>query len=235
MRRAVILAALVTPLLAACGSSSPSASSSSPTPAAGGISCSWTPDGQTASKGVHVPAATAVAQNRVATLVTTVGTLRINLTGTTEPCTVASFVSLAEQGYFNGSTCHRGADQTGFAFLQCGAPQAGGAGDPGYSIPDELGNITKETTPDPTNPQAVVYPAGTVAMANTGSPDTGGGQFFMVFGPSEFSPTYTVLGTMDAATIKILQGVGKAGFGPSGPAGGGAPLKTVTFKSVTIS
>lgn len=234
MRRAVILAALTTPLLAGCGSSSTPNASASSTPA-GGVSCAWVPDGTTPSKPVHPPAANAVAQDRMATIATSVGTLRIHLTGKTEPCTVASFVSLAQQNYYNGSTCHRGADQAGFAFLQCGAPLTGGNGGPGYTIPDELSNIAKETQPIAGTTQAVTYPAGTVAMANTGMPDSGGGQFFMVFGPSQFGPSYTVLGTMDAASIKILQSVGKAGFGPAGPAGGGAPLKTVTFKSVTIS
>lgn len=231
MRRAVIIAALATPLLAACGSGSPTAAgSSAPT----GVSCAWVPDGTTPSKPVSVPAAAAVQQDRTATVETTVGTLKIHLTGATEPCTVASFVSLVGQKYYDGSTCHRGADQAGFAFLQCGAPLPGGNGGPGYTIPDELSNISKETTPAPDGSGAVIYPAGTVAMANTGGPDTGGGQFFMVFGPSEFGPTYTLLGTMDATSIKLLQKVAKAGFGAAGPAGGGAPKETVTFKNVTV-
>lgn len=234
MRRAVIIAALATPFLAACGSNAAPAAAGSST-SASGVSCVWTSDGTTPSKPVKMPSATAAAKDRTATLATTVGTLTIHLTGTTEPCTVASFISLAEQKYYNGSTCHRGADQTGFAFLQCGAPLPGGNGGPGYTIPDELSNIAKETTAAPDGSSAVIYPAGTVAMANTGGPDTGGGQFFMVFGPSEFGPSYTVLGTMDPASIRILQGVGKAGFGPAGPAGGGAPKKTVTFNNVTIS
>ena len=234
MRRTVMIAALATPLLAACGTSSTSSPSGTST-VVNGVSCAWTADGTTAAKGVHPPAATVPRADRTAAITTTVGTLTIHLTGTTEPCTVGSFISLAGQGYYNGSTCHRGADQTGFAFLQCGAPLADGAGGPGYTIPDELSNIRKETTAAPDGSDTVIYPAGTVAMANTGYPDSGGGQFFMVFGPSQFGATYTVLGTMDAASIRLLQGVGAAGFGPSGPAGGGAPLKTVTFKSVTIN
>ena len=96
------------------------------------------------------------------------GNLAVELDGAEKPCTVGSFLSLAEQGYYEGSGCHRMADAPGFAFLQCGDPTGTGAGGPGYTIPDE---ITGEET----------YPAGTIAMANTGAPDSGGGQFFMIF------------------------------------------------------
>ncbi|HZP14917.1 MAG TPA: peptidylprolyl isomerase [Nocardioides sp.] len=232
MRRAVILAALVTPLLAACGSSSNSSSGASSTaaagasmtlaPAAGGVSCSWTDTGD-ASKPVSLPPTTVAKKNYTATIVTSVGTLHIQLSGTTTPCTVASFVSLAMQGYFNNTSCHRLGNTAGFQFLQCGDPTGTGAGGPGYTIPDE---ITGSET----------YKAGTLAMANTGQPNTGGSQFFMVYGDSKFPPAYTVFGHLDAASIAVLARVGAAGTGPVDPnAGGGAPKEKVTFESVTIS
>ena len=113
-------------------------------------------------------------------------------------------------------------NQPGFQFLQCGDPTGTGMGGPGYTIPDEItGNET--------------YKAGTLAMANTGAPDSGGSQFFMVFGDSQFPPSYTVFGHLDAASIAVLKKVGAAGIGPAGPAGGGAPKEKVTFESVTIS
>ena len=42
-------------------------------------------------------------------------------------------------------------------------------------------------------------------MANTGSPNTGGSQFFIVYGPTQLPPTYTVFGTIDAAGIKLVE------------------------------
>ena len=62
---------------------------------------------------------------------------------------------LANKGYFNNSPCHRVTDQ-GIFVLQCGDPTGNGTGGPGYSFADE--NLTGAT-----------YPAGTVAMANSGA------------------------------------------------------------------
>jgi peptidyl-prolyl cis-trans isomerase B (cyclophilin B) len=119
----------------------------------------------------------------------------------------------------------------GFTFLQCGDPTAtssepaqlaqAGRGGPGYTIPDEVDGTE-------------AYPAGAVAMANTGQPDTGGSQFFLVFGQTDLPPSYTVFATMDAATVKTLQGVGAAGVAVPGPDGSGPPTKAVEFEKVTI-
>ncbi|BBH16023.1 hypothetical protein Back2_03100 [Nocardioides baekrokdamisoli] len=198
------------------------ATTPSTTQAGGGsATCAWTDTGG-AAKPVSMPPATVAKKNYTATIETSVGTLRVQLTGSATPCTVASFVSLAKQGYFNNTFCHRMGNTAGFEFLQCGDPTGTGTGGPGYTIPDE---ITGSET----------YKAGTLAMANTGAPDSGGSQFFMVFGDSQFSPNYTVFGQLDAASIAVLKRVGAAGIGAAGPAGGGAPKEKVTFKSVTIS
>lgn len=241
MRRAVILAALVTPLLAACGSSTttggtPSASpstsataTSSVNPAAtlpatpGGVACRWnkTADALTT---VSLPPTTVSKEDRTATLVTTAGTIRIKLTASATPCTVASFVSLSMQGFYNGTTCHRMGNQPGLEFLQCGRPgilPSGNEAGAGYVFNDEL--TGKE-----------IYSAGTVAMANSG-PNTDGSQFFLVFGDCQFSPDYTVFGHMDAASIAVLKAIGAKGNDGSLGGGTGAPNEPVTFKSVTIN
>ena len=85
------------------------------------------------------------------------------------PCTVNSFVSLAEQGYFDGTSCHRLTTRRPASPCCSAATRPAPArGGPGYSFADEL---TGEET----------YPAGTLAMANAG-PDTNGSQFFIVYG-----------------------------------------------------
>jgi cyclophilin family peptidyl-prolyl cis-trans isomerase len=58
-----------------------------------------------------------------------------------------------------------------------------GMGGPGYTIPDEL-------------PPAGPYPEGALAMANTGEPDTGGSQFFVITGPegTQLPPQYSLFG-----------------------------------------
>ena len=132
-----------------------------------------------------------------------------------------SFVSLAEQGFYDDTPCPRIGDQEGFGILQCGDPTGTGAGGAGYSFADELSG--DET-----------YPAGTLAMANAG-PDTNGSQFFLVFRDSQFPPSYTVFGTIDEAGLATIDEIAAVGNDGSNPAGGGAPKEDVTIEKVTVS
>jgi peptidyl-prolyl cis-trans isomerase B (cyclophilin B) len=130
-------------------------------------------------------------------------------------------VSLARQGFYDKTTCHRLGTVTGFEMLQCGDPLGNGSGGPGYTIPDEYKGT--ET-----------YPAGTVAMARTSQPDSGGSQFFLVFGDTQLKPEYTVFGTLDQASIATLEKVAAAGTDDSEAQGVGHPKKNVTFDSVSV-
>lgn len=186
-----------------------------------------------AAREVELPDANPSRSGEVkAVLETSVGTLTVLLDADKAPCTVESFASLAEQGYYDDTSCHRQGNDPGFEFLQCGDPnfdpEAGepaanvGSGNPGYTIPDEIDGT--ET-----------YPAGTLAMANTGAPNSGGGQFFIVFGDSGFPPAYTVWGKLDDASLKTLvkaTASGNDGFWAQ--SGGGLPNTPVTFKSITV-
>lgn len=96
-----------------------------------------------------------------ATITTTRGSIIIDLDPHLAPVTVNNFVSLAEDGYFDGLTFHRVVP--GFV-IQGGCPQGDGRGGPGYKFADE--QVMGE------------YTLGAVAMANAG-PDTNGSQFFI--------------------------------------------------------
>lgn len=94
------------------------------------------------------------------------------------PITVNSFVFLAREGYFDGTTFHRVLE--GF-MAQGGDPTGTGAGGPGYEFKNEDSDLTFDK-------------AGVVAMANAGR-DTNGSQFFITFGPAEFlNGGYTIFG-----------------------------------------
>ncbi|WP_423364608.1 peptidylprolyl isomerase [Mycoplasma sp. P36-A1] len=80
------------------------------------------------------------------------------------PNTVANFVKLAEEGFYDGVIFHRVIK--GFV-SQGGDPTGTGMGGPGYTIKCETEN----------NPRKHV--AGAVSMAHAGK-DTGGSQFFLV-------------------------------------------------------
>jgi len=193
----------------------PTTAASSPTADAAGPSCSYPADGSPARQVDPPPAHPTVTGTLPATISTSAGDISMTLDARATPCTVGSFVSLARQGYFDGTSCHRLTTQ-GIYVLQCGDPTGTGAGGPGYSFPDELSRHAR-------------YRAGTVAMANAG-PDTNGSQFFLVYGDSPLPPAYTVFGAMDPAGLKVVKAIGAKGTADGG--GDGAPKEKVTISSV---
>ena len=157
-----------------------------------------------------------------AVLNTSCGDIGISLDARNAPKTVNSFVFLAQQSYFNHTHCHR-LTTTGIYVLQCGDPTATGTGGPGYTIPDEYLN-------DPAI-KGGTYPAGTVAMANSG-PNTNGSQFFLVYQDSRLPPSYTPFGTITSG-LDILQRIGKDGVKGGGT--DGTPNDNVTINSVPVT
>ncbi len=155
------------------------------------------------------------------TLHSNVGDIGLNLDRALAPCTVNSFVHLAQEGYYTDTGCHRIGTQ-GLQMLQCGDPTGQGTGGPGYTFADETFD-------------SLTYGRGILAMANSG-PDTNGSQFFMVYGEAPLSPDYTVFGTIDDEGLKVIDEIARAGhdgsFDPS--PGGGKPNTEVTFTDVTV-
>jgi peptidyl-prolyl cis-trans isomerase B (cyclophilin B) len=168
-----------------------------------------------------------------ATINTNRGPIVIKLANSKATCTVNSFVHLAETNFWDNTQCHRVSDSSPLYMLQCGDPTAkaskalscsganeAGTGGPGYSFDDE--NLTGAT-----------YPAGTVAMANSG-PNTNGSQFFLVFQNTDLSASYTPFGTITSG-LDILQNVAKAGTSCTyAGSGGGVPKDKVVINSVSI-
>ncbi len=228
-RIAATAAALVLlPTLAACGGSSSSstaadpASASTPTASgsAGATTCVYPSDPQAAAKKVNPPPATPTVSGQVpATIATSVGTLDASLDATKAPCTVNSFVSLAQQGFYDNTPCHRLTTAVIFV-LQCGDPTGTGTGGPGYTIPDELSGT--ET-----------YTAGTLAMAKTDAPNSGGSQFFIVYKDTALPANYTVFGHITSGGVKALEKVAAQGTDNAFGQGDGHPKTKVTITKVT--
>lgn len=160
-------------------------------------------------------------------LTTNQGDIKIAMDAAKTPRTVNSFKALADKGFFNGTKCHRLTTQ-GIFVLQCGDPKGDGTGGPGYTIPDENLTALGKAAAD----GSVTYPPGTVAMANTGQPNSGGSQFFLVYKATKLPPTYTPFGKMDAAGLKAVEKVAKAGV--TGGAGDGAPKTAVTIEKAAV-
>ncbi len=110
--------------------------------------------------------------NRIALFKTNRGDISIELFEDQMPITTGNFIKLAEEGFYNGTKFHRVIDSF---MIQGGDPNSKGdnaaiygQGGPGYTIQDEF--IAGELL---TNVR------GTIAMANTGQPNSGGSQFFI--------------------------------------------------------
>ncbi|MFG1935133.1 peptidylprolyl isomerase [Mycobacterium sp. NPDC048908] len=165
-----------------------------------------------------------------ASMSTNQGNLGLQLDNAKSPCTVNSFASLAQQGYFNDTPCHRLTTSPGLAVLQCGDPTGQGTGGPGYQFDNEY--PTNQFQPDdPKLQEPVKYPRGTLAMANAG-PGTNGSQFFLVYQDSQLPPNYTVFGTIDQTGLATLDKIAAAGTADGGQ--DGKPKDDVTIKSILL-
>jgi peptidyl-prolyl cis-trans isomerase B (cyclophilin B) len=173
----------------------------------------------------HTPKDVAPAQKlpkRLAqtfTFETNCGTIVVTTVGDKAPITITQLATLARGGFFDNSLCHR-LTKKGLYVLQCGDPTATGNGGPGFSYGEE--NLPATTRFN--------YPAGTVAMANSG-PGTNGSQFFFVFADSTLGANYTIWGTITQG-LDIVIAVAKAGVKGGGP--DGTPNQAVAINRVIV-
>ena len=220
MKRTTAIALLASSLLG-LASLTPAHAASRPTSVAG--CAKSTAKGHTPAT-VKQPTVVAKKAAKTLTLTTNCGDIVISLFGAQAPITVTSIAALANASYYNNSLCHRLTTE-GIYVLQCGDPTASGSGSPtgwtGYV--DE--NLPKAT--------GINYPAGTVAMANSG-PKTNGSQFFLVYQDTTLGANYTIWGKITKG-LDLVQKVGAVGaYQMSGTqamyAGDGYPIQTVEIK-----
>jgi peptidyl-prolyl cis-trans isomerase B (cyclophilin B) len=246
---AALIASLILVFLLPGGSPKPAAASASksatpsPTPTATAVAepahhCSYTAVSGSvpvARKVSFPPSAPDYTASYQATVSTNLGKITFNLLNSKATCTVNSFVHLAAAGYFSHTQCHR-LLTSGIYVLQCGDPFATattkltcgststvGSGTPGYDFTSE--NLT-----------GAKYPAGTVAMANSGTANSNGSQFFIVYkdSTSGLTASYTPFATVSSG-LGIVQNVAKNGYSCQyAQSGGGAPKEKVIIESVTI-
>ncbi len=154
-----------------------------------------------------------------ARIVTSCGTIVVNLYEDRTPKTANSFVFLAREGFYDGTIFHR--VEPGFV-IQGGDPTGTGEGGPGYTVEDELVAARHEG-----------YPAGTLAMANAG-PNTNGSQFFLTLGQAgQLPPNYTVFGRVIEG-LDVVERIG--GLPVHGDPGTGmqVPDEVVYVEAITI-
>lgn len=155
-----------------------------------------------------------------ATITTNCGDIVVELDGKKAPQTVASFLFLAQDGYFDDGPCNR-LSTTGIFVLQCGDPTGTGSGDPGYGYGVENA------------PADGRYPTGTLAMARSQDPNSNGGQFFIVYDDTQLpDPTgYTIFGKVTEGLDIVSQIAAK---GVQGGAGDGPPAQPISILGVSV-
>jgi cyclophilin family peptidyl-prolyl cis-trans isomerase len=168
-----------------------------------------------------------------ANLQTNLGNIKIKLDPTQAPKTVNNFVFLACYHFYDGTIFHRVIPN----FMdQGGSPNGLGTGNPGYTIPDEYPTGSSNKSP---------YAPGQIAMANSGTGNSGGSQFFIVDSQSGAqtldndiaSPgaeDYTIFGNVVPGTgpdqgMSVVQAINALGTN------GGTPTQKIDLYKVTIT
>lgn len=158
-----------------------------------------------------------------AVVTTNCGDITLELDGEQAPQAVASFLELAEQGFYTDSPCHR-LLASGNVVLQCGDPTGTGTGGPGYGYGVEY------------VPEDGAYPRGTLAMARTGDLEQGtGSQFFIVATDSVWPPEgggYTIFGNVTSG-MEIIDQVVEAGV--AGGGSDGSPALPLSILEVAVT
>ncbi len=156
-----------------------------------------------------------------ATMTTSEGIIELTLDHVNAPLTVANFVALSREGFYNDTRFHRIIE--GF-MIQGGDPQSRdlslsedwGTGGPGYQFPDEIHAQNNNS-------------AGTIAMANAG-PNTNGSQFFINVADNNFLNTrHTVFGRVSDG-YQIVEALSGVATGPND-----RPVEDILINSIVVT
>ncbi|KRE80687.1 peptidylprolyl isomerase [Arthrobacter sp. Soil762] len=179
-----------------------------------------------ATNGPNIPAPdTAAGKVFTGELALNGNVLGVEIDGTKAPQAAAVFKALTDEGFYNGSACHRLTTGETFALLQCGGASA--SADPDYTW-----------GPLENTPADNIYPAGTIAVARSGDNAYGNGkQFFVVYKdtviPADSAGGYTVVGKVTSG-MEAVTAIAAAGITPGSSSSDGAPVQPVTIDSVSL-
>jgi peptidyl-prolyl cis-trans isomerase B (cyclophilin B) len=222
MLRVLILCLACALLVAACGDDddggSEAAATPSPTEQAAPAGCEAADEPEPKGEGELKKPKERLdpAKTYVATVSTNCGDFEITLDPEQAPKTGGSFKSLADKGFYDGTTFHR--IVAGFV-IQGGDPQGNGEGGPGYSVVEAP-------------PQDLLYEKGIVAMAKTQteSAGTSGSQFFVVTAEdAQLPPDYALLGKVTAGQ-DVVDKIGVVEIDPATE----KPVEPVVINSIKV-
>jgi peptidyl-prolyl cis-trans isomerase B (cyclophilin B) len=223
MLRVLILCLACALLVAACGEDDDGGGEAAATPAPteeaapAGCEAAEAPEPKGEGKLPKPKARLDGDKTYVATVSTNCGDFEITLDAKRSPITGGSFKSLADEGFYDGTTFHR--IVAGFV-IQGGDPQGNGQGGPGYSVVEAP-------------PQDIVYGKGVVAMAKTQTEAAGtsGSQFFVVTAEdAQLTPDYALLGKVTGGQ-DVVDKIGVVEIDPATE----QPVEPVVINSVAVA
>jgi cyclophilin family peptidyl-prolyl cis-trans isomerase len=154
----------------------------------------------------------------VAKLATTDGLIGVELLPKVAPNAVNNFVFLAREGFYDKVPIHR--NVPGF-MMQSGDPTGTGLGGPGYDLTD-----------DPV-PADMKYTKGVVAMANSGAPNSGGSQFFIMHDEVPLPPNYSIFGRV-VEGLDVLDKIAARRVVDNGQGEQSKPVEQIGIQTVTV-
>jgi cyclophilin family peptidyl-prolyl cis-trans isomerase len=221
-------------LIAACGTSATPSGSVAPStppptvaPTAPAYTLGPTPATSPDANACPTTAPAAFTGTATVTMTTNWGNIVVKVDGKLGANAAGAFIALAKCGYYNNVIFHRiipgaviqAGDGTN-ARLPNLNPAHMGEGGPGFTIKDDAVTGT--------------YDTGTLAMANTGSADTGGSQFFIILSKAAFSTypkTYSIFGNVTQG-MDVVQRIGLI---PVGGDSGTMALEVAVITSTTVT
>jgi cyclophilin family peptidyl-prolyl cis-trans isomerase len=167
--------------------------------------------------------------NPTAILETSLGNMKVELYTDKMPATAGNFVTLAKNGFYDGLHFHRVID--GF-MAQFGCPHSRDPKSPRAGTGDgPQGTIADE---HPANAKISNEP-GTLAMANTGSPNTGSCQFFINTVPNPYLDFFTPGASKHPVFGRVIEGMDVLKKIEKTPTDAGdRPLTPVRMNKITI-
>lgn len=170
-------------------------------------------------KNVLPPEVKAPFKNRTLSFATNCGDITIEAYGASAPIAVTTMLSLARNGFFNETLCHRLTTNESY-LLHCGDPTATGMGQLSFEYDNE--NLPKSIENN--------YPAGTVGIWNS-EEISNGSQFFIVYEDSSLPPSYTIWGKVTKG-LDIVRAIAKDGVmnGKSD----GSPKRKIAIERVKV-
>ncbi|NUS71848.1 MAG: peptidylprolyl isomerase [Corynebacteriales bacterium] len=158
-----------------------------------------------------------------ATISTNFGDIVVRMDRKAAPCTINSWTHLADNHFFNGTSCPRLTNE----IVQCGDPVGDMTGGPTYVYgPENLPDANRHPS----------YPRGTVAMASGLDPISVGSQFFILAQDWDLMPDYSIVGEIVAGmdVLDTIMALGHDGTLDPLP-GGGRPTQPITVQTMVIN